>query len=157
MPDSSRPFAELVADVVAREDAGEARVVLPAHPDPFVLAAALAVRTGRIRFVIEVDTARMHPYLVARRLAAVDKISHGRVEWLPTDSDPGRRAEAIDIVTALLASWQPGALVTDKAAGMHVDTDRVRAVHRDGLHYAVHSPLDVCAGPQGVVPVVERP
>lgn len=151
----SRPFVELVTDVIAREDAGETRVVLPARPDPFVLAAAIAVRTSRIRLVVEVDTARAHPYLVARRLVALDKISHGRAEWMPTDTDPRRRAEAVDIVTALLASWLPGALVNDKAAGIHVDTDRVVAVHRDGAHYAVHSPLDVCAGPQGVIPLVE--
>jgi alkanesulfonate monooxygenase SsuD/methylene tetrahydromethanopterin reductase-like flavin-dependent oxidoreductase (luciferase family) len=150
-----RPFIELVDEIVAREDAGEARFFLPAQPDPFVLAAALAAQTSRIRLVVEVDTARTHPYLVARKLAAVDKISRGRVEWVATDTDPDRRAEAIDIVTAMLTSWLPGALVNDKAAGIHVDTDRVVTVHRDGAHYAVHSPLDVCAGPQGVVPLVE--
>lgn len=146
-------FDELAAAVIAREAVGDARFVLPRRPDPFVLAAALAVRTSRIRLVVEVDTAVVHPYVVARKLAALDKISDGRVEWLPHDDDPGRKAESVALVGALLESWRPGAVVNDKVGGIHVDTARVEAVHHDGVHWSVHSPLDVPAGPQGVVPL----
>ncbi|WP_181783873.1 LLM class flavin-dependent oxidoreductase [Pseudonocardia pini] len=148
----SGAFEELAAAAVAREAAGDARFVLPRRPDPFVLAAAVAVRTTRIRLVVEVDTAAVHPYVIARRLAALDKISEGRAEWLPHDDDPDRRAESVALVGALLESWKPGAVRNDKEAGIHVDLSRVEAVHHDGVHWSVHSPLDVPAGPQGVVP-----
>ncbi|OLM14069.1 xenobiotic compound monooxygenase, DszA family, A subunit [Pseudonocardia sp. Ae717_Ps2] len=145
-------FDELVAAAVAREAADDARFVLPRRPDPFVLAAAVAVRTTRIRLVVVVDTAEVHPYVIARRLAALDKISAGRAEWLPRDDDPDRRTESVGLVEALLGSWKPGAVRNDKQAGIHVDVSRIEPVHHDGLHWSVHSPLDVPAGPQGVVP-----
>lgn len=150
------PWAEVLPSVTALEAEGSPRVLLLAAPraDPAVLAAALAVRTTTIRLGIEVDTARAHPYVVARRLAALDKISGGRIEWWPRDTVPLRRDEAVDLVEALLASWHPDAAVDDREQGIHVDTDLVTAVHHDGVHWSVHSPLDVPAGPQRVVPRV---
>lgn len=146
-------FADLLADVIAREAAGAPRVLIRER-DPFVLAAAVAARTTTIRVGVAVDTARTHPYVAARKLAALDKISRGRAEWLPEDREPARRDEAVRLVEALLASWGPGATVNDKARGVHVDTDRITAVHHEGRWWSVHSPLDVPAGPQGVVPRV---
>lgn len=147
-------FADVLADVTAREAAGEPRVLLRGAPrvDPFVLAAAVAARTSTIRIGVAVDTARTHPYVAARKLAALDKISHGRVEWLAEDVDERRRDEAVRLVEALLTSWAPDAPVNDRERGVHVDTDRVTAVHHDGAFWSVHSPLDVPAGPQRVVP-----
>ncbi|MEJ2889803.1 LLM class flavin-dependent oxidoreductase [Actinomycetospora aeridis] len=146
-------FAEILADATAREEAGEPRVLIR-DGDVFVLAAAVAARTATIRIGVAVDTARTHPYVAARKLAALDKISLGRAEWLPEDSEPARRDEAVHLVEALLASWGPGATVNDRERGVHVDTDRITAVHHDGRWWSVHSPLDVPAGPQGVVPRV---
>ena len=142
--------------VAALEAGGAPRVLLRAVPraDPVLLAAALAIHTERIRLGVGVDTARTHPYVVARRLAALDKVSRGRAEWWPHDTDPARREEAVALVEALLGSWRPGATVNDRARGVHVDTDLVVAVHHDGVYWSVHSPLDVPAGPQGVLPRV---
>ncbi|TCK22061.1 LLM class flavin-dependent oxidoreductase [Pseudonocardia endophytica] len=148
-------FDELAERVAGLECGGADTHVLDARPDPFVVAAALAMRTTRIRLVVPVDTADVHPYTVARRLAALDKISDGRVSWAPHDTDPRRRAESVRIVRALLGSWQPGAVVNDTAAGVHVDTSRVLPVRIAGAFWATDSALDVPAGPQGIVPVVD--
>lgn len=157
----SRPGLELspIDRAVRAEEQGQRTVVIGADGssavDPFVLASAVASATSSIRILVRVPTDQWHPYLVARRLAALDKISGGRIDWWPDDPVDTRRDEAVHIVAALLTSWAPDAVVNDRAAGLHVDTDRVMPVHVHGTWFAVDSPLDVCAGPQGVVPVVD--
>ncbi|MGW0036355.1 LLM class flavin-dependent oxidoreductase [Gordonia sp. NPDC003376] len=123
--------------------------------DPFVVAAAIAAATDFIRIAVAVPVAQWHPYPVARRLAEIDKLSAGRLLWGAVDSDPGRVAEAVDVVSALLTSWGPAALVNDRASGRHADLAQITPVIVSGRHFGIDSPLDVPAGPQGVVPVVE--
>ncbi|GAC70972.1 hypothetical protein GS4_45_00280 [Gordonia soli NBRC 108243] len=120
--------------------------------DPFVVASAVAQATDRVRITVAVPVTEWHPYLIARRLAAVDKIADGRLRWWPVDADATRRAESADIVAALLTSWPADVVLNDRASGIQVDTDRVTRVMVQGNHFTVDSPLDVPRGPQGVVP-----
>lgn len=156
--DADAPFERLSEIVLGLERDGVSAVRLRGRDrDPFLLTAALAARTRVIRFVVETDTARTHPYTLARRLAALDKISAGRLDWAPHDTQPARRDEAVELVGRLLRSWPPEAMVQDRAIGVHVDTSLIEAVWHDGRYYSVHSPLDVPAGPQGEVPVAAEP
>ncbi|MFW0786261.1 LLM class flavin-dependent oxidoreductase [Gordonia sp. CPCC 206044] len=156
--DAESGVQKMIDAARAEEAAGTREILLSADDaatiDPFVIAGAVATATTSIRIGVHVPIDRWHPYLVARRLAALDKISHGRIAWWPDDTNATRRAEAIDIVEALLVSWAPDAVVNDRTVGLHVDTDRVTAVDVHTTYFSVHTPLDVCAGPQGVVPVI---
>ena len=57
--------------------------VLPHRPpfDPIVLLSYLAGRTERIGFVPTVSTSFEEPYNLARRIASLDHLSHGRAAW----------------------------------------------------------------------------
>ncbi|MFT4126078.1 MAG: LLM class flavin-dependent oxidoreductase [Gordonia sp. (in: high G+C Gram-positive bacteria)] len=152
------PMAELVAAAVAAERAGAPAVVLDAQDsetaDPFLVTAAVAVTTESIILIVKVPVAQWHPYLVARRVAQLDKLSAGRLRWWPIDHDVRRRDEAVAIVAALLRSWPAAAIRNDRATGIHVDTDLIVPAVAAGRYFSIDSPLDTVAGPQGVVPVI---
>lgn len=123
--------------------------------DPFVVAAVIAQATDVIGIAVAVPVPQWQPYPTARRLAEIDKLSAGRVVWGPVDSDPRRAAEMVQVVSSLLTSWRPGALVNDRVTGRHADPARIVPVTASGRYFTIDSPLDVPAGPQGVVPVVD--
>ncbi len=58
--------------------------------EPLTLLAALAVSTDKIGLVATITTSYTEPFHVARQLASVDLISHGRAGWnVVTSLDPG--------------------------------------------------------------------
>lgn len=150
-----RLAADVVDAGVRAESRGESVLVLIDHadaPDPALVLAAVAPRTSRIRLVAHVDSSATHPYSFARKLVALDKLSAGRAGWYVTDTVEARRDEFIDLTERLVSSWEPGALVADKAAGVYVDVSRVHPVEHDGIYWSTQSSLDVGPGPQGVPP-----
>lgn len=156
------------ADFLGFDPAKNAAPRLPF--EPLTLAAALAFATSRIGIVTTASTSYHEPYNVARMLASLDHLSRGRVAWnIVTsftghenfDSAPlaeparryGRAQEFLDVVTALWRSWPEESFVDDKAAGIHVDVDRVRPIDHEGEHFWVRGPLDV-PSPAGGRPVL---
>lgn len=139
----ARAAEELGLDAVVIGDDGDHGI------DPIAAAAALAPLTSAIGLVPEVDTARQHPFGVARRLTGLDQASAGRAGWAPRDTEPARLVEAVRIVTALWDSWPDDAIRADKESAVWVDVDRVRPVHLDGKYYRVHAPLDLGRSIQG--------
>ena len=49
--------------------------------EPLTLVSALAALTTHIGFVCSASTTYNEPYGLARRLASIDHISHGRAGW----------------------------------------------------------------------------
>lgn len=141
--EAARAAEDLGLDALVIGDDGDRGV------DPIAAAAALAPLTSAIGLVPEVDTARQHPFGLARRLTGLDQASAGRAGWAPRDAEPRRLAEAVRIVTALWDSWPDDAIRADKDAAVWVDVDRVRPVHLDGEHYRLHAPLDLGRSIQG--------
>jgi FMN-dependent oxidoreductase (nitrilotriacetate monooxygenase family) len=136
--------------------------------EPTILIAALAQVTEEIGFVASYSTTYSHPYNVARLFASLDHVTGGRVGWnvvtsyderaarnfgdasLPEKNLRYRRAEEfVDVVKALWASWEEGAVLSDKNSGVLIDYERVHAIDHVGEFFAVEGPLQVPHSPQG--------
>lgn len=139
-----------------------------ARPEPMALLTALSLFTRRIGLGGTLSTTYGEPFHAARTLATLDHFSHGRAAWnAVTSTNDGeahnfsrqqlpphgeryqRAAEFIDAVQLLMASWQPGARVADKASGVYVDASKVSYSHFHGKHFQIKGPLTVSQPPQG--------
>jgi FMN-dependent oxidoreductase (nitrilotriacetate monooxygenase family) len=142
--------------------------------EPTVLIAALAQASERIGFVASYSTTYSEPYNVARLFASLDHVTGGRIGWnvvtsyderaarnfgdeaLPDKALRYRRAdEFVGIVKGLWDSWDDGALVGDKEAGILIDYERVKAIDHVGEFFEVAGPLQVPRSPQGQPLIVQ--
>ncbi|HEY1700637.1 MAG TPA: LLM class flavin-dependent oxidoreductase [Trebonia sp.] len=148
---------------MVRQDSG------PGQPfDPTVLLSFLAGRTERIGLIGTISTSFEAPYNLARRVASLDHLSHGRAAWnMVTTTDASasanfgaqehlsredryaRAEEFADVVIKLWDSWDEDAILADQKAGTFVAPDRVRAIDHHGAHFDVAGPLIVPRVPQG--------
>src|SRR5262249_37519636 len=136
--------------------------------EPLTLLGALSVVTDRVGLVATVSTTYSEPYNVARMLASLDHLSHGRIGWnVVTGSSPDAAAnfsrdkhpphaeryamaeEYLEVVKGLWDSWEDGALVGDKATGVFIDTTRMHVLNHVGPYYQVQGPLNSSRPPQG--------
>lgn len=136
--------------------------------DPSVVAALMTQVTSRIGIVPTFGTYAYHPYLLARLVATLDQVSGGRAGWnvVTGSSDfaamnfglPGMPEhdlrydmadEFMDVCRGLWGSWEPGAIVADRAEGVLVDHTKVHAVNYEGKHFKTRGPLNSGPAPQG--------
>jgi hypothetical protein len=121
--------------------------------EPLTLLAALAPLTRSIALIADIAPLETHPYTAARRLAAVDHVSAGRIGWsLGPDIEAGRQADYVAAVRALWDSWDDDVHRFDKATGVYIDTAGIRAANYVGPFYRVAGPLDIPRPPQGLLP-----
>ena len=146
----------LAADPAAERPAGGL--------EPLTLLAALAGATSRIGLLASASTTFHEPFHLARMIASLDHISHGRIGWhvavsgsaaeagnFGTDEEIERSvryeraAEFLDVATQLWDSW------ADDAAppGSVPDPARIREVDHLGLFFKVRGPSTVRRPPQG--------
>jgi alkanesulfonate monooxygenase SsuD/methylene tetrahydromethanopterin reductase-like flavin-dependent oxidoreductase (luciferase family) len=128
--------------------------------EPTILLTALAAATRHIGLIVTAAAAYCTPYDLARRLASVDHVSAGRAGWnialqagdrwsrsfgLADGSlhrhRHARAAELLDVMTKLWDSWEDGAAVEDKHAGVFADADRIHPVRHAGHYYRVEGAL----------------
>jgi FMN-dependent oxidoreductase (nitrilotriacetate monooxygenase family) len=136
--------------------------------EPLTLLTALATATEHIGLIATASTTFYEPYILARTLASLDHISHGRAGWnVATGGDLAeaanfsldepvehavryeRAAEFLDVATQLWDSWADDAVVHDRRAGRYTDPERIRQVEHTGLFFKVRGPLNVQRTPQG--------
>nr|WP_206916709.1 LLM class flavin-dependent oxidoreductase [Alicyclobacillus suci] len=136
--------------------------------EPLTLLSALAVVTSRIGLIGTVSTTFNEPFNLARRLASLDHLSHGRAGWnivtSGTDAEAQnfgydailthakryeRATEFVDVATQLWDSWTERALIRDQESGVFVDATQVRELNYRGEHYSVRGPLNIPRSPQG--------
>lgn len=136
--------------------------------EPLTLLSALAVTTSKIGLVGTISTSFAEPYNVARQLASLDHISHGRAGWnvVTTQSDRAaenfslaalpdhatryvRAGEFVQVVRGLWDSWADDALIMDRRSGAFLDAARVRLLEHKGEHFGVRGPLNISRPPQG--------
>ena len=136
--------------------------------EPSVVASLMMAATSRLGIVPTLSTFAYHPYLTARIVGTLDQISGGRAGWnmvtgssdlsgqnfgldkLPEhDTRYEMAAEYIDVVTKLWESWEPGAIVADRASGVLIDPSKVHTIDHRGDYYASRGPLNSGPCPQG--------
>ena len=136
--------------------------------DPSVVAALMTQVTSRIGIVPTFGTFAYPPYLLARLVATLDQVSAGRIGWNMVTGSSDFAAmnfglngmpehdlrydmadEYIDVVQRLWSSWQPGAIIADRASGTLVDPGKVHAVNYEGKFFKTRGPLNSGPAPQG--------
>ncbi len=133
--------------------------------EPITALSALAGRTSRIGLIGTASTTFNHPYTLARQLAGLDLLSDGRAGWnivtswlgnenygldeMPDPADRYRRAdEFVDVARRLWRSWEPDAVIADRATGRWMDPSRIHAIDHVGEFFSVRGPLAMRRSPQ---------
>ena len=136
--------------------------------DPSIVAASIAAVTTKLGVAITKSATYFHPYELARIFASLDHITQGRVAWnivtslsqseaqnfghaehLDHEFRYQRAEEFVQTTLELWQSWDPDALVLDKASGVFADPGRIRRIEHDGEHFQTRGPLNVPHSPQG--------
>lgn len=136
--------------------------------DPIELLSAVASTTEQVGLIATVSTTYSYPWDVARRLATLDFLSHGRAGWnIVTTVEPAaagnfgeqahppredryeRAGEYVEVVLKLWDSWEPDAVVGSKQTGIWADPAKLHPPRHEGRHFHVSSYLPFPRSPQG--------
>jgi FMN-dependent oxidoreductase (nitrilotriacetate monooxygenase family) len=168
--------ALFIADHVAMWDTYESNIAHYANPrlEPITLLSALAAVTSRIGLLATMSASYTEPYNLARTLASLDHLSHGRAGWnVVTSSMPeeamnfglagnidhadryARAREYLDVVKALWDSVEDEAILLDRKTGYFADPRRIHRIDHVGKHFKVRGPLNVPRPPQGHPVIVQ--
>ena len=137
------------------------------RPNTLAILAALAGVTEHIGLVGTLQTTFNEPLELAKQLATLDHLTDGRAGWnVVTSSDAfhganfrrggfldhadryTRAAEFIELSRELWDSWQPDAIVADRATGHFADRSRIRDVDHHGPQFDVVGTFPVPRSPQ---------
>jgi FMN-dependent oxidoreductase (nitrilotriacetate monooxygenase family) len=125
--------------------------------DPLLLVPAMASTTQHLGFGVTFSLSYEHPYPFARRMSTLDHLTRGRIGWnivtgyldsaarnlgLPKQIAHDERYDLADEYLDVLyklweLSWEDGAVVRDKAAGVFTDPTKVHAIAHKGPHFDV--------------------
>jgi long-chain alkane monooxygenase len=141
--------------------------MVPKH-DPSPLAAIISAATSRMGVVATFSTLGCPPFMLARLCSTLDHIAGGRFGWnivtsgeelaaqnFGMDHLPPRQQrydmadEYVDLVCQLFDSWDPDAVVMDRATGTYADFRKVRPINFEGKFFKVRGPLNTVRSPQG--------
>jgi FMN-dependent oxidoreductase (nitrilotriacetate monooxygenase family) len=136
--------------------------------DPTVLAPYLIAATEKLGIVVTCSTTEYHPFMLARKMNALDHVSDGRIGWnvvtgsndggaqnygrdtqYPHDERYDRADEFLEVAHGLWNGWDEDALVLDLEKGVFADGDKVHALHHEGTYYRSRGPLSSPRSPQG--------
>lgn len=136
--------------------------------EPMTLLSALAGATTRIGLAGAANTNFSEPYNVARQIASLDRLSHGRGAWRVTtaaDADEGRRfgqdapapretrharaREFVEVVTRLWDSWEDDAFIRDRALGLTFDPAKQHKLVHQGRFFTLDGALNIERSVQG--------
>lgn len=142
-------------------------VATPKH-DPSQIAPILAYMTQRLGIVVTLSTSEYHPYMLARQIATLDHLAEGRGGWnivtgsndgtaqnygmekhFPHDERYDRADEFVEVVRALLGSWEPDAVLMDRETGTFAEYTKIHPIEYRGKFYSSRGPLSVTPSPQG--------
>jgi len=140
---------------------------VPKH-DPIPLAAMIAAATSRLGVVATMSTMAWPPFMLARVSTTIDHIAGGRFGWnivtsgedaaaqnFGLDKLPPRELryamadEYMELVYRLFTSWEPGAVVMDRARGIYADWRKVHPIHFEGEFFKCRGSLNTVPSPQG--------
>lgn len=136
--------------------------------DPSVVASAIVYNTTDLGIALTSSVIQEHPFNFARKISTLDHASHGRIAWNIVTSALANAArnfgydgleehderyrwadEYVDVTYKLWeGSWDDGALLQDRARGLHGDFSRIHKIHHSGKRYRVEGPHLVAPSPQ---------
>jgi FMN-dependent oxidoreductase (nitrilotriacetate monooxygenase family) len=136
--------------------------------DPVVTLAMIAAQTTHIGLGATRSATFFPPFEIARSMASLDHLSGGRAAWnvvmslnnseaknFGLDEIPGRQErydrgdETVEAICALWDSWEEGAVIGDKEAGVFADPEKVSYVDYEGKWIRTRGPLTLPRTPQG--------
>jgi FMN-dependent oxidoreductase (nitrilotriacetate monooxygenase family) len=136
--------------------------------DPLPLAPLISQATRHLGIVPTISTSFYPPYLLARLIATLDVMSHGRMgcnfvtstaqraaqnfgldEHIEHDARYRMADEFVDLVSQLWSSWEADALVMDRENGIFVDPAKVRPIEFKGEFFSSRGPLNTVRPTQG--------
>jgi long-chain alkane monooxygenase len=129
--------------------------------DPLLLVPAMAAVTEHLGFGVTCTLSYEPPYTLARRMSTLDHLTKGRAGWnivtgyldsaatgmgLGVQARHDQRYEIADEYMQVMyklweGSWEDGAAVRDRAAGVFADPAKVHRVRHEGQFYrldAIH-------------------
>jgi len=149
----------------------------PQHMDvlePLTLFAALSQVTTHIGLAGTVTTTYSEPYNVARQLASLDHLSHGRSAWnvvtsakpeaahafgeeaLPPHRERYRRArEYLEVCKKLWDSYEDDAVVQDPVSNRYFDPAKFHPIDYRGEYVKVRGALNLSRMPQGYPVIIQ--
>ncbi len=136
--------------------------------DPLQLLSAVATATEQVGLIATASTTYSFPWDVARRVATLDFLSHGRAGWnIVTTVEPAaagnfgdqphppapdrydRAGEYVEVVLKLWDAWEDGAAVMSRPTGQWADPARLHPPRHHGTYFDVASYLPLPRSPQG--------
>ena len=144
----------------------DAGLQIPSN-DPSVILSALAYNTEHLGLAFTSNIVQEHPFNFARKISTLDHASTGRIAWnivtnalvnaahnfgqelTPHDERYEWASEYVDVTYKLWeGSWEDGALLQDREAGIHADFEKIHRIHHVGERYSVEGPHLVAPSPQ---------
>lgn len=136
--------------------------------DPLQLLSSVAAATEQVGLIATVSTTYSYPWDVARRVATLDFLSHGRAGWnIVTTVEPAaagnfgdqphppradryqRAGEFVEVVLKLWDGWEGDAAVMSRETGQWADPAKLHPPRHHGAHFDVASYLPFPRSPQG--------
>ena len=136
--------------------------------DPIPLITAMGLATERLGLGSTYSTTYYEPFHVARLFATMDLMTDGRTAWnvvtslndseaanfsqsshLPHDLRYDRADEFMEVVLGHWDTWEPDAIVADRATGLFADPDKVHRLSHRGEWFQSRGPFTVPPSRQG--------
>lgn len=149
------------------KEALAAGVQTAAALDPSYVALSMAAATKYLGLGVTRSTTYYAPFDIARAFATLDHLTAGRIAWNVVTSNADAEAqnfgfeqhlehekrydradEFLEAAFGLWGSWEPDALVLDKA-GLFADPSKVHRTAHKGRWFNAAGPLTVPSSPQG--------
>jgi long-chain alkane monooxygenase len=141
-------------------------VQCPVH-EPSTVVPIIAAATTHLGVGVTLSTAFEHPYSMVRRLSSLDHLSAGRIAWNIVSSYSKsewdaygaemtkrsgryeRMEEYMELCYKLWDSWEPDAIIGDRATGVFADPAKVHEVNHEGEYFRCKARSFVFRSPQG--------
>ena len=142
-------------------------IMVPKH-DPVPLTAILGAATRNLGLVTTLSTMAYPPFMLARLISTLDHLTGGRFGWNIVTSAENAAAqnmglaeipprhlrydmadEYVELVEKLIGTWEPDAVIRDRATGTYADASKVHTLDFEGRWYRSRGPLNTIRCPQG--------
>jgi FMN-dependent oxidoreductase (nitrilotriacetate monooxygenase family) len=142
--------------------------------DAVTVLTVMGMATERLGLGATYSTTYYEPFHVARVFATLDLMTEGRAAWnvvtslndgeaqnmgreevTEHDSRYDRADEFMEVVLGHWDTWEPDAIVQDKAAGVFAHAEKVHRLDYKGKYFSSRGPFTVPRSPQGSPVIIQ--